>query len=924
MPMSVPLEIHVAGDVCLDVVGVPVPPPAIKDPQNWKMTGEMRTDFLLGGAMLLAQWVRDAISDAKVHATQAYLPTALACGEVPKDPLTADQFLRIAERLNRDEIVHSLLGLDGFPAAPDEEQSVMRVKYTHGFSGPKSSDPSLKLAPPKGTGAPQIIVLDDTGNRFRADSAQWPAAIKDADNNSRAVVVHKLHRPLPVEGGSTNRNELWAAVQRRFKAEQIVVVSISDLRDLGAPINQGLSWERTALDVVWQLLNFDAFTELSRCPHLVVRMGLDGAVYLRRHPSEEDRYDAWLIYDPAGIEGTAASSVSGHMVGYGSVFTAALVKEVGQLLTDHGEWPDSMDAKSLDKISACICNGARQGLTASRRLLKSGFGDMDSSSAKYPGTELFSGDDDTFACQPIRMIPHATVPDRGYWRLLDAVFANQTEALNRAVTMVATSAKPTSAEDVAAEALLKQAPVAQYADLQTYDRRETENYRALYALFLDYLSQPKPPRPLSVAVFGPPGAGKSFGAKMVAKALGQMGGARKIETLTFNLSQYQTPEQLYDAFHLVRDLVLRGRLPLVFFDEFDTSLAEKDLGWLRYFLAPMQDGEFLDRGTPHPIGPAIFLFAGGTSHTYADFAKATDNTDFVAAKGPDFLSRLRGTLDVPGLDLDAPCDVYGPVDALPCEAAILLRRGGILAYQLADKAPNLRDSDGALHISPTVLRALLSLPSFHHGNRSFEALLDMSRLPGAAVYTPSILPAADNVELHANSKHLQQLLAPDYADARERLAQVIHEAYLNKRREDPAGMNDNTDALAPWSTLGDELKSSNYEQAEHIAVKLRAAGLWFRKQRAGSASDPRVAARLEEKLEVLAKMEHDRWVAEKRRLGWIAAPDQEEASRDNKLLLHPYVYRWKQLSEKVKELDRMTVRNLPKYLDTAGFELVMA
>jgi len=108
-------------------------------------------------------------------------------------------------------------------------------------------------------------------------------------------------------------------------------------------------------------------------------------------------------------------------------------------------------------------------------------------------------------------------------------------------------------------ALLKQVPIAVFAKpLRTYDRREIENYRALYSLMRDYVSNPTPPRPLSIAVFGPPGAGKSFGVKKVAEALSQLGGPHPIKTLTFNLSQYERPEQLADAFYLVRDKVLRG------------------------------------------------------------------------------------------------------------------------------------------------------------------------------------------------------------------------------------------------------------------------------------------------------------------------------------------------------------------------------
>lgn len=100
---------------------------------------------------------------------------------------------------------------------------------------------------------------------------------------------------------------------------------------------------------------------------------------------------------------------------------------------------------------------------------------------------------------------------------------------------------------------------------------------------------------------------------MVAEELAALGGPRAIKNLTFNLSQYQSADELAAAFHLVRDCVLGGEIPLVFFDQFDTTLNQFALGWLRYFLSPMQDAEFLDRGAPHPIGQAIFVFAGGTA-----------------------------------------------------------------------------------------------------------------------------------------------------------------------------------------------------------------------------------------------------------------------------------------------------------------------
>ncbi len=56
--------------------------------------------------------------------------------------------------------------------------------------------------------------------------------------------------------------------------------------------------------------------------------------------------------------------------------------------------------------------------------------------------------------------------------------------------------------------------------------------------------------------------------------------------LEFNLSQFSGPEEIIDALHRVRDVVLSGKIPLVFWDEFDSRLKDQDLGWLRFFLSP--------------------------------------------------------------------------------------------------------------------------------------------------------------------------------------------------------------------------------------------------------------------------------------------------------------------------------------------------
>jgi hypothetical protein len=198
------VRIDVAGDVCLDLVGIPIPPPpgnpAAQD--NWRLTGETRTHYLLGGAMLLTQWIETAAAGAVVRGMRPQLVEGLvlldSAGKPKKkvgDELSTAEFLQIAERLKRDEVVHSLLALDLFRATPSSKtKDHIRVDVKHGFSGPPEGEPKLQLLPPDTAAGPaDIIVLDDTGNRFRRAHKQWPSSLSSAD----ALVVYKLHRPLP-------------------------------------------------------------------------------------------------------------------------------------------------------------------------------------------------------------------------------------------------------------------------------------------------------------------------------------------------------------------------------------------------------------------------------------------------------------------------------------------------------------------------------------------------------------------------------------------------------------------------------------------------------------------------------------------------------------------------------------------------------
>src|SRR5262249_32194103 len=125
---------------------------------------------------------------------------------------------------------------------------------------------------------------------------------------------------------------------------------------------------------------------------------------------------------------------------------------------------------------------------------------------------------------------------------------------------------------------VKGLPVERMGAWASVDRTEIESMRSVRNIIAEYLSQPHPTRPLSLAVFGPPGAGKSFAIKQMARGWAASG--VQMTVLEFNLSQFRSAAMLPAALQRVRDCAVEGSLPLVFWDEFDTIFEGRALGWL--------------------------------------------------------------------------------------------------------------------------------------------------------------------------------------------------------------------------------------------------------------------------------------------------------------------------------------------------------
>lgn len=117
--------------------------------------------------------------------------------------------------------------------------------------------------------------------------------------------------------------------------------------------------------------------------------------------------------------------------------------------------------------------------------------------------------------------------------------------------------------------------------------------------------------------------------------------------------------------------------------------------------------------------------------------------DRVQAKGPDFLSRLKGFADIGGLDHSADRD----------DPNVIIRRALLLRSTLLKAAPDIVHCEGTLEkvrVDPGVLNAFLFLKEYKHGVRSLESVVRMSFLSGKASYDRSSLPSDSQMELHVD------------------------------------------------------------------------------------------------------------------------------------------------------------------------------
>lgn len=277
-----------------------------------------------------------------------------------------------------------------------------------------------------------------------------------------------------------------------------------------------------------------------------------------------------------------------------------------------------------------------------------------------------------------------------------------------------------------------------FGELFFFSDDERNHLHSMRDLIKQYVARPDPRRPLSLAVFGPPGSGKSFAVDQILNELKltptnvnltQASDASALSEVLARAAQQQRRDSLMQSWWPIRSKLSGSGVPVIFFDEFDAPRHGAAFGWLAWFLAPMQDGKFLHNGDVIPLRRAVYVFAGGTAETMEQFSDFSRLHEFQRAKGPDFISRLRGFLDVQG----------------PNAEPRMLRRAVLFRAELSRAV-----GKGASSFRPDLdlMTSLLKAGRYRHGARSIAAVVDLSHLENKPRFGWKDLPKDHLLRLH--------------------------------------------------------------------------------------------------------------------------------------------------------------------------------
>ena len=589
-------------------------------------------------------------------------------------------------------------------------------------------------------------VINDAAVGFRGVPFENYQSSLDRSN----AIVWKTESPL----GDGN---LWAgfAGSSSLPNKTVQIVKEECIRHYGVNIREEGSFERAVSEVAANFVAKSEYTKILAANYVVITFPPHGVFLIDR---KKDNISVFRIKEGRF---KAAESSSGGTYGFDSILTAAIAKSFA--------WHQI--GKSRFEIRSAIVAGIAHGIGMWQIHAKHGYGESSitgpNTFSDCPFKRLFSSRQKIKEISIGYSVVENVASDHKEWSRLDAYKRpNSSQPIDLAIQIVQKGLDNLVSEETKngkkfegrnlpswVPRIESQAPFASFGSLKSSNRNEIDVFSSLTTIARTYLKTKNWKSPLCYGVFGPPGSGKNFALK---ELMGTVDSKFIDNALEFNVAQFTQLSDLVSAFHQAQDRVLQGETPLVVFDEFDCSMGSEPLGWLKFFLAPMEDGQFKHGERMYKIGKAIFVFAGGVKTSFSDFTSTRDADTFKKAKGPDFVSRLRGHLDIPSIKHPR---LSGDEEL---SESVLFRRAMIMRSILERELGSIvNETNKVAEINEDVIRAFLKIREFKHDVRSMKAILQMSSVSThRARLNKASLPTSKQLAMHVDADKFFELLDP--------------------------------------------------------------------------------------------------------------------------------------------------------------------
>ena len=757
-----------------------------------------------------------------------------------------------------------------------------------------------------------VLVIDDGGLGFRQSSvtSELPAY---------QCCILKTNQPL-LDG------YLWKTLMNPERTSKLItLISIQELSSFDVKVSRGISWEQTCLDLCYELVHHPLLKQLVKGMFLVISIGAAGAVVIK-NGSKKKRAEFALAYDPGYLEGEWENKKHVKGIGLMCAFTAGFTHNMLN-------W----DVRDLDKIAITdVIESAKSGIRYLRKMLQLKTGWPVSSEGSGPETSseshLLSQDEtalsDAYIPSPYWYRPRREYVKESSWSIFYNNYDRKlqlSETINNYTENIVLLAASWAARN--GLQTLKNAPYLDCRKLFTIDRHEIESLRNIRRLLSQYVDS-QSARPFNLGVSGPPRTDRRFAVKQIVYSLFGKKEFKKLAVfLTFNLAQFSDKKDISEAFLQIRDQVMQGKLPFVFWEDIDSGKFK----WLQYLLSPMKDGFIQAKNNIRHTGPSVFIFTGNSENGKFLYKPEEPDTDkvsnetskrerkrtklFKARKVLDFRNNLDASLSISGVNKEDGYNAeqehwiseYQKDLMYPVRRALYLRSG--LGKQNNKK----------LKMDPGLIMAFLKTAEYKHGVKSMTQLLGQLKKGSSGKISWSELPSVKFMSGHIDFDEFMSIANSNRAGKLplEDLAKAIHLTRIK------SGTGNNTPPALnqEYDTLPAVLKFDYLLTARRILNMLSNVGFKVvRKEDLRPTMMVEFKIRYikdENELEFLAVEEHKGWVKARKSAGWRSG-----SLRNDYLKKDPHLVKYRNLRAREKEIARETIRRIPEYFEHLDYKIV--